>query len=79
MCIIFWDAYLYGCIQLFRGYCEINRPSDMKLVFLFFTSTSPLTLFDMTIYLIPLLMVGLCILLEYFIECSASNDNDFTI
>ena len=51
----------------------------MKLLFIFFSSTGPLILFEMAIYFIPLLMVVLCILLVYCIELYASNDDDCTI
>ena len=51
----------------------------MKLLFLFLPPTSPLTLFEMSIYLIPMLMVGLYQRLVYFIEISTSNDDDCTI
>ena len=29
LCIIYWYAYLPGCIQLFRRSCDINRPSEI--------------------------------------------------
>ena len=61
---------------MFRRSCEINRPSEMKLPFLFFSSTSTLTIFEIAIDLIPLLMVGLYILFVYIIEFSSSNDDD---
>ena len=51
----------------------------MKLLFLFLLSTSPLTLFEISIYLIPLLMVELCIWLVYCVKFSASNDDGCTI
>ena len=58
---------------------EINRPSEMKLLFIFFLSTSILTLFKMAIHIIPLIIVGMYQCLVYCIEISASNDDDRTI
>ena len=68
LCLICWHAYSPGFIQLFRRSCEINRPSETKQLFIFFSTTSPLILFEMVIYLISLLMVLLssdwCIVLS---------------
>ena len=79
LCLICWHVYLHGCIPLFRRFCDINRPSDMKLLFIFFLSTITLTLFEMAFYLITFILVGLYQRLVYCIEISASNDYDFTI
>ena len=73
ICLICWHANSPGCIQFFRRSCEINRPSEMKLLFIFFLLTDPLMLFEMAIYFILLLMVVLCIWLVYCIEFYASK------